>query len=187
MAGHSKWANIKHKKAAEDKQRAKIFSRIARKIRAAVKEGGSGDPDTNVALRPLLDKARAANMPNDNIQRAIDRGLGKGSSGSLQEILYEGYGPGGIGFMVLALTDNKNRTAAEVRNVFSKAGGSLGGPGSVKYMFNRGEEGDFICSMPLELTADQAEKVTDLVDELLELEDVEDVYTSLANSEDTAS
>ena len=178
MAGHSKWANIKHKKSAEDRKRAKIFSKLSRKIRSAVKEGGSGDPNQNVSLRPLLDKAKDANMPKKNIQKAIDAGLGKGDNGPMKEIIYEGYGPGGIGFLIVTLTDNKNRTTSEVRNIMNKAGGSLGSPGSVKYMFKRGEEGDYICTVPLEVAADQQKQLEKLLDELRDQEDVEDVYTA---------
>lgn len=177
MAGHSKWANIKHKKSAEDKKRAKAFSKISRKIRSAVKESGSGDPEVNVALRTLLDKAKAVNMPKDNIQKAIDAGLGKGANGPMEEILYEGFGPDGIGLMIVCLTDNRNRTASEIRNILSQAGGSLGAPGSVKYMFERDQEGGYRCTIPLQPQSDQqAQKLEKLIEEVEEQEDVEAVY-----------
>ena len=115
---------------------AKVFSQVSRLIRVAVKEGGSGDPEMNPALRTALDKARSANMPKENVQRAIDRGLGKSASGAqLNEVVYEGYGPHGVGFLVTAITDNRNRTGSEVRSMFEKAGGSLGSPGSAAYLF----------------------------------------------------
>lgn len=177
MAGHSKWANIKHKKAAEDQKRGKQFSKIARGIRQAVREGGSGDPETNASLRIWLDKAKEVNLPKDNIKRAIDAGLGKGDSGQMQEVIYEGFGPQGVGMMVVCLTDNKNRTTAEVRYAFNKMEGSLGSPGSVKYMFSRDERGNYSCKMPIPVQDDdQRQKIQQLVDDLLELEDVESVY-----------
>jgi YebC/PmpR family DNA-binding regulatory protein len=177
MAGHSKWSNIKHKKAKEDKKRAKIFSKLSRKIRVAVKEGGSGDPEQNPALRTFLDKAKDANMPKDNIQRAIDAGLGKGENGPLKEVLYEGFGPGGTAFLIASVTDNKNRTTSEIRHILNTAGGSLGSPGSVKYMFERDDEEGYKCTIPLAVKdEDQIEKLSDLADELREQEDVEEVY-----------
>lgn len=184
MAGHSKWSNIKHKKQAEDRKRAKIFSKLSRKIRAAVRESGSGDPEQNAALRPLLDKARDANMPKDNIQRAIDAGLGKGENGPMKEIIYEGFGPNGIGMLIVALTDNKNRTTADLRNILNKAGGSLGAPGSVKYMFERDQEQGFTCTIPLEVNGeDHQRRLQRLIGELEDYEDVEEVYTAAKDFE----
>lgn len=180
MAGHSKWSNIKHKKAAEDRKRGKIFSRLARNIRAAVREGGSGDPDTNANLRVWLDKAREANLPKDNIQRAIDAGLGKGANGPMQEVIYEGFGPQGVGMLIVTVTDNKNRTTAEVRNLLNKAEGSLGSPGSVKYMFTRNQDNQFECTLPLEVQNEKhLKQIQTLVSNLLELEDVEKVCCAL--------
>jgi YebC/PmpR family DNA-binding regulatory protein len=134
MAGHSKWANIKHRKAAVDKKRGKIWSKVSRAIMAAARTGG-GDPTSNLALRYAIDEARAANMPKDTIQRAIDKGSGAGGGENFEEITYEGYGPGGVAIFVEALTDNRTRTAGEVRMIFSKKGGSIGNPGSVAFMF----------------------------------------------------
>lgn len=183
MAGHSKWSNIKHKKAAEDKKRGKIFSKISRNIRAAVRENGSGDPETNVNLRVWLDKAREANMPKENIQRAIDAGLGQGANGPMQEVIYEGFGPQGIGMLIVTLTDNKNRTTAEVRNILNKTGGSLGAPGSVKYMFKRSQEG-YECTIPLKIQDDKhMQQIKALTNQLLELEDVENIYCALQDFE----
>lgn len=177
MAGHSKWNNIKNRKGAVDAKRAKIFGQISKLIRIAVKEGGSGDPKFNPGLRVVLDKAKAANMPNTNIDRAIQRGLGKSASGaSIQEIVYEGFGPGGVAMLVVALTDNPNRTASEVKYAFSRGGGSLGGPGSAMYMFKRDQDGGYVCTMPLEVDETTASQLLDLIDKLRESDDVEDIY-----------
>lgn len=137
MAGHSKWANIKHRKARVDAKRGKIFSKIAKEIMVAARVGG-GDPEANITLRALLQKARSYNMPADNIDRAIKKGTGEGSELVVfEELVYEGYAPGGIAVLVCVLTDNKNRSAAEVRAVFSKNGGNLGNAGSVAHLFQR--------------------------------------------------
>jgi len=137
VSGHSKWSTIKHKKGAADKKRGQIFSKLSRAIIVAAKEGG-GDPETNLALQNAIEKARAASMPKDNIERAIVRGAGAGEGGEQYDaVSYEGYGPGGAALIVEGLTDNRNRTAAEVRHVFGKFGGSLGTPGSVAWMFDR--------------------------------------------------
>lgn len=181
MAGHSKWNNIKNRKGAVDAQRAKTFSSIGKLIKAAVKEGGSGDPQFNPGLRTILEKARVANMPKQNIQRAIERGLGRSASGAqMNEIVYEGFGPGGVAILAVAVSDNPNRTAADIRFIFSKAGGSLAGPGSASYMFARDDHGGYVCTMPLEGVSEaDAIKVSGLVDTLLEYEDIEDVFTAL--------
>lgn len=136
MAGHSKWANIKHKKSKEDAKRGQVFTKIGRKITVAAKEGGP-DPDANVRLRLAIDEARAVNMPNDNIDRAIARAVGGLDGASYSEVFYEGYGPGGVAIMLDTLTDNRNRTAGEVRHRFSKYGGNLGESGCVAWMFER--------------------------------------------------
>ncbi len=174
MSGHSKWSTIKHKKAVVDAKRGKIFTKIARMITMAVKNGSSGDPVMNPALRVAIDKGREANMPKDNIQRAIDRGLGKGGERPLEEIVYEGYGPGGVGIIVSTVTDNRNRTAAEVKNVFEKSGGSLGSPGSVAYLRS-------ITPVPMiQLEKGEAERVSRLLEELDGSDDVIDVWSNLA-------
>jgi len=136
MAGHSKWANIKHKKAANDKKRGKIWTKLLREVTVAAKEGG-GDVDTNPRLRLAVDKANAGNVPKDTIKRAIERGAGGGEGENYDELRYEGYGPGGVAVIVDCMTDNRNRTASEVRHAFSKAGGNLGTDGSVAYMFSK--------------------------------------------------
>ena len=135
MAGHSKWANIKHRKARQDASRGKIWTKVIREITVAAK--GGPDPDDNPRLRLALDKANAANMPKDNIKRAIEKGAGTGETGALEEIVLEGYGPGGVAILVEAMSDNRNRTVSDVRHAFSKFGGNLGTDGSVSYLFNK--------------------------------------------------
>jgi YebC/PmpR family DNA-binding regulatory protein len=137
MSGHSKWASIKHKKAATDAKRGQLFTKLARAIAIAAREGG-GDPDANFALAAAIEKAKGYSMPKDNIQRAIDRGTGAGSGDEqIERVVYEGYGPGGAAVLVDALTDNRNRTSAEFRHTFDKHGGSLGEPGSVAWQFEK--------------------------------------------------
>lgn len=138
MAGHSKWANIKHRKEAQDNKKGKIFTKIARELTVAAKIGG-GDPASNSRLRLALDKARAANMPKDNVERAIKKGTGEGNDQVFEDITYEGYAPGGVGILVKTLTDNRNRTIMEVRTVITKRGGSMAEAGSVAWQFeNKG-------------------------------------------------
>jgi YebC/PmpR family DNA-binding regulatory protein len=136
MSGHSKWANIKHKKAKGDAQRANVFTKIGREIAIAVKQGGP-DPNSNSKLRDVISKAKASNMPNDNITRSIKKASGELGSVNYEEMTYEGYGPEGVAFIVEALTDNKNRTAGDVRHIFDKNGGALGATGCVSFMFKR--------------------------------------------------
>jgi YebC/PmpR family DNA-binding regulatory protein len=137
MSGHSKWASIKHKKAATDAKRGQLFTKLARAITVAAREGG-GDPDANYTLAAAVEKARSYSMPKDNIQRAIDRGTGEGGAGDqIERVIYEGYGPGGAAILVEALTDNRNRTGSEVRHAFDKHGGSLGEPNSVAWQFEK--------------------------------------------------
>jgi len=136
MSGHSKWANIKHKKARADAQKGKVFTKLAREIIVAARQGG-GDVDSNFRLKIAVQKAKENNMPNDNIQRAIQRGTGNLEGQDYEEVIYEGYGPGGTALLVEVLTDNRNRTAADIRHIFSKGGGSLGESGCVAWMFQR--------------------------------------------------
>ncbi len=136
MAGHSKWANIQHRKGAQDKKRGKLFTKLIREITVAAKMGGA-DLDANPRLRLAVDKARGQSMPKDNIERAVKRGAGETDGADFMEIRYEGYGPGGTAVMVDCLTDNRNRTVAEVRHAFTKFGGNLGADGSVNYLFNK--------------------------------------------------
>ena len=135
MSGHSKWHNIQAKKGKADAARGKIFTKIGREIASAVREGGA-NPDSNGKLRDIIAKAKANNMPNDNIQRSIKKAAGEGSGTTYEEITYEGYAPGGVAIICNIVTDNRNRTSADVRHIFDKNGGSLGTPGSVSYMFD---------------------------------------------------
>ena len=135
MAGHSKWANIKHRKARQDASRGKVWTKVIREITVAAK--GGSEPDDNPRLRLALEKANAANMPKDTIKRAIEKGSGTGETGALEEIVLEGYGPGGVAILVEAMSDNRNRTVSDVRHAFSKFGGNLGTDGSVSYLFNK--------------------------------------------------
>ena len=135
MAGHSKWANIKHRKARQDASRGKIWTKVIREITVAAKDGP--DPNDNPRLRLALEKANAANMPKDTIKRAIEKGSGTGETGELEEIIFEGYGPGGVAILVETMTDNRNRTVSDVRHAFSKFGGNLGTDGSVSYLFKK--------------------------------------------------
>ena len=135
MAGHSKWANIKHRKARQDASRGKVWTKVIREITVAAK--GGPEPDDNPRLRLALEKANAANMPKDTIKRAIEKGSGTGETGALEEIVLEGYGPGGVAILVEAMSDNRNRTVSDVRHAFSKFGGNLGTDGSVSYLFNK--------------------------------------------------
>lgn len=137
MSGHSKWNNIKRKKEKADGAKAKIFTKIGRELAVAVKEGGSADPAANSHLRDCIAKAKAANVPNDNIERIIKKAAGDGSGDNYEDVTYEGYGPSGVAVIVEALTDNRNRTAADVRHAFDKFGGNLGTTGCVSFMFNK--------------------------------------------------
>lgn len=239
MAGHSKWANIKHRKAAQDAKRGKIFTKLIREITVAARSGG-GDPDSNPRLRSALDKALGANMTKDTIDRAVMRGTGEGDGAAIEEALYEGYGTNGVAVLVECATDNKNRTVAEVRHAFTKAGGNLGTDGSVAYLFNKqgsiifsgvdeeaimdaaleaGAEdveteegmtevitayGDYFsvlealkgagfepemdeivqrASLEVELDEENSEKIMRLIDALEELDDVQNVFTNAAFSD----
>jgi YebC/PmpR family DNA-binding regulatory protein len=161
MAGHSKWANIKHRKGAQDKKRGKIFSRLIREINAAVHVGGGGDPTSNSRLRLAIDKAFAANMTKDTVERAVKRAAGGDDGANVEEVRYEGYGPQGVAVMVDCMTDNRNRTVAAVRHAFTKCGGNLGTDGSVSYQFAKqgiisyapGQEEDEIMDPALEAGA----------------------------------
>ncbi len=161
MAGHSKWANIQHRKKAQDAKRGKIFTRLIREITVAAREGG-GDPDANPRLRLAMDKANAANVPKDNIERAIKKATGELEGASYEEIRYEGYAPGGVAVMVDCVTDNRNRTVAAVRHAFTKHGGNLGTDGSVAYTFEKrgvitfapGTDEDKVMEIGLEVGAE---------------------------------
>ncbi len=160
MSGHSKWATIKHKKGAVDKARGKLFNKIARQLEVAARDGG-GDPTSNASLRTVILKAKAAQMTNDAIDRAVKRGTGEGAAGTYESITYEGYAPGGVALLIDVLTDNRNRTGSEVRNVFSKLGGSMAEPGAVGWQFSRrgvihvsGSDEDTVMMAALDAGAD---------------------------------
>jgi len=189
VAGHSKWNNIKRRKGAQDAKKGKIFMRHAKDIYTAAKEGG-GDPDTNAALRTAIDNARADNMPNDNIERNIKKATGTLEGVTYEEITYEGYGPGGVAVIVNVLTDNRNRTASEVRHAFSKHGGNLGETGSVSFMFDRkgyiviaNEDGsideDDITLEAIEAGAEDISKEEDIYEVTTVPEDFKDVCNHL--------
>lgn len=170
MSGHSKWSKIKHQKEVTDVRKGRVFSQLSKQITLSVREGKSGDPNDNPRLRMILDKAREANLPKENVARAIDRGLGKGTGGALADVAVEGYGPGGVAIMVTALTDNLNRTKSELMAAFDRHGGSTGEPGSVSYIFQSGEP-----SFKIPVEGGQAQTVQNLIDALEEHDDVEAV------------
>lgn len=171
MSGHSKWAQIKRQKGVADIKRGQAFTKVANAITIAVRDGGGiADPDSNFKLRLAIEKARAANMPKENIARAINRGLGRGEKGDLEEVVYEGFGPGEVAIIVECVTDNRERTRAEVKNVFEKNGGTLGQPGSVAYQFKQtglitvkknGMTSDEVLSKAIEAGAEDIEEVGD--------------------------
>lgn len=181
MSGHSKWAKIHRAKEASDQKRGQSFTKLSNAITLAVKEGsGIADPEFNFRLRIAIDKAREANMPKDNITRAIDRAAGKGEGNTLEEILYEGYGPGGVGFLVQSVTDNRQRTVQEVKNIFDRSGGAVASPGAVSFNFKKVGY----------ITVNAGEKLEEVMLKLIDLgvEDVEDegdgvlgVYTNAAD------
>jgi YebC/PmpR family DNA-binding regulatory protein len=167
MSGHSHWATIKHKKGAIDAKRGKLFSKLSRAIIIAARHGG-GDPETNLKLRYAIDKARQVSMPKDNIERAIKRGTGEMEGLTFEEITYEGYGPGGVAILIDVLTDNRNRTNAEIRKIFERAGGKMGSAGAVGYLFERkgvfsidaaATDEDTLMSIALDAGADDLRRV----------------------------
>ena len=167
MAGHSKWANIKHRKARQDAKRAKVWTKVIRELTVAARLGG-GDPDDNPRLRLAIDNALSVNMPRDTMDRAISRGVGGLAGGDVEEFTYEGYGPGGVAVLVEVMTDNRNRTVAAVRHAFSKYGGKLGTDGSVAYLFAKqgivnlvGADEDAIMDLAIEAGAEDIESDED--------------------------
>ena len=180
MSGHSKWANIKNKKEKTDSQRGKIFTKIGREIAIAVKEGGS-DPANNSKLRDVIAKAKANNMPNDNITRSIKKAAGELGSVNYEEITYEGYGPGGTAVIVEVVTDNRNRTAAEIRHIFDKSGGSMGASGCVSWMFDK--KGLMVVERSASIDEDELmmEALDAGAEDFNALDDVYEIYTSPAD------
>ena len=180
MSGHSKWANIKNKKEKTDAQRGKIFTKIGREIAIAVKEGGS-DPSNNSKLRDVIAKAKASNMPNDNISRSIKKAAGELGSVNYEEITYEGYGPGGTAVIVEIVTDNRNRAAADVRHIFDKNGGSMGSSGCVGWMFNK--RGVMIIERSASIDEDELmmAALDAGAEDFIPQDDVYEVYTSVSD------
>ena len=176
MSGHSKWATIHRQKEVTDAKRGQAFTKLANAIIVAVRAGGGmTDPDSNFKLRLAIEKARQFNMPKENIQRAIERGGGAGGAGQWEEVVYEGYGPGGIAIVVEAATDNKQRTAQEIKNLFEKGGGSLAGPGAVAYQF---EKKGFLTLAKPQNTEEEILRIIDLgVEDVEEAPDALEVYT----------
>ncbi len=179
MAGHNKWSKIKHKKAATDAQKSKIFSKHASLIAVEARKAG-GDLQSP-GLASAIERAKKDSMPKDNIERAISRGS-DADSANLEEILYEGYGPGGAAILIKAVTDNKNRTAPEIRAIFSKAGFQIGTPGSAAWAFTKTAAG-YVPITPIDLSETDGEKLAGLIEKLEEQEDVQDVFTSADNIE----
>ncbi len=193
MSGHSKWHNIQKTKGAQDAKRAQAFTKIAREMIVAVKEGGSGDPNNNSKLAAVIAKAKAANMPNDNIKRTIDKALGAGDTSNWESITYEGYGPSGVAVIVDAMTDNRNRTASEVRHHFDKYGGNMGTSGCVSWSFDKkgvivinNEEGeldeDAVMMDALDAGASDFEADGDVFEVYTEPEDFQPVFEKLEKS-----
>ena len=187
MSGHSKWSTIKHKKAAKDAQRGKLFTRLAREITIAAREGGSAI-DTNFNLRLAIDKAKSANMPKDNIERAIKRGTGELKGGELAEVTYEGYAPNGVALLVQVLTDNKNRAVADIRRVLTRQGGTLANAGAVAWQFERkgyiaitpdGMDEDDIFEIAVEAGADDIVFSDDMIEVYTELDNFQAVRQAL--------
>ena len=180
MSGHSKWANIKNKKEKTDAQRGKIFTKIGREIAIAVKEGGS-DPSNNSKLRDVIAKAKASNMPNDNISRSIKKAAGELGSVNYEEITYEGYGPGGTAVIVEVVTDNRNRAAADVRHIFDKNGGSMGSSGCVGWMFDK--RGVMIIERSASIDEDELmmAALDAGAEDFIPQDDVYEVYTSVSD------
>ncbi|MGC8473487.1 MAG: YebC/PmpR family DNA-binding transcriptional regulator [Candidatus Dormibacteria bacterium] len=190
MSGHSKWAGIKHKKAVVDARKGQTFTKVASEITVAAREGG-GDPAGNFRLRLAIQKAREVNMPADNIERAIKRGTGELQGAAIEEIRYEGYGPGGVAILVDALTDNRNRTVAGLRNLFTRSGGSLGETNSVAWMFNRtgliavdpkGQDPEQLALEAIELGADDVQVEGDIVEVYVAPERLEELRQALLDA-----
>lgn len=175
MSGHSKWAQIKHKKAASDAKKGKLFSKISRAITLAARELG-GDPKTNSRLAAAIEEARSVNMPNDNIERAIKKATEK-ESGGLKKIFYEAYGPGGSALIIATVTDNSNRTTNEIKHLLLEHHGKLGEQGSAMWAFNQ-KGGDFVAKFPLTLSGEDNKKLEELMSALDEHNDVHEVYTN---------
>ncbi len=177
MSGHSHWAGIKHKKSITDARRGKLFSKISRLIIIAAKEKGA-DPETNPQLRLAIEKAKEVNMPKDNIDKAIKRGTGQIAGVQIEEFIYEAYGPAGIALIITGITDNKNRTLAEIKHILSRFKAKLAEAGSVKYLFDK-QGKDWQPKYPLEVNQQTKNQLENLFETLDENEDVQDIYSNL--------
>ena len=173
MSGHNKWYKIKHKKAATDAQRSKIFSKHSALITMEVKKAGGDTNSANVLA--AVERAKKDSMPKDNIEKALAKGSGAGAA-AMEEILYEGYGPGGVPLLIMTVTDNNNRTAPEIRHIFSKAGLELGTPGSAVWAFTKGTDG-YTPTTPMQLDEETGEKLADFIEKLEEQDDVTNIYS----------
>ncbi len=177
MSGHSKWSNIKHQKGIADAKRGKLFSKISRLISVAAKEKGT-DPESNPKLRTAIEKAKEANMPKDNIERAIKKGTGQLEGSQIEEVAYEAYGPAGVALIIQTITDNKNRTLSEIKSVLNKHGAKMAEAGSVRYMFRRqGEE--WIANYEIEVDPKSKSQLERLFEALDENDDVQEIYSNL--------
>lgn len=180
MSGHSKWSKVKHQKATTDVVRAQAFTKASHAITIAVREGGGADPTSNFHLRVAIEKAREVNMPKDTIERAIAKGTGEGGM-AIESVMFEGFGSGGVAFLVEAATDNRQRTVSEIKNVFDRFGGTLAGPGAVLFLFTKKANGEFIMRPYSGVTPGEEDRlaVIKLEEQLRELADVKNVYTNL--------
>ncbi len=179
MSGHNKWSKIKHKKAATDAQKSKIFSKHSAQIALEVRNAGGDINSANV--QAAVERAKKDSMPKDNIQRALDKGAGVGGA-ALEEVIFEGYGPGGVAMLIVAVTDNNNRTAPEIRHAFSRAGLELGTPGSAMWAFTK-TDGQYVPTNPMELDDETGEKLANFIESLEEQDDVTAVYTAADSDE----
>lgn len=177
MSGHSKWKNVKYRKEMVDKKRGKIFSKISRLISVAAKEKG-GDPETNPKLKLSIEKAKELNMPKENIERAIKRGTGQLAGAKIEEVFYEAYGPAGVALIIEGISDNKNRTLAEIKHILSRFNGKLADSGSVRYLFDKKGE-DWLAKYPLEVDQKTKEQLEKLFEALDENEDIQEIYSNL--------
>lgn len=175
MSGHSKWATTKRDKAVVDFKRGNLFTKVSRLLTVAARQGG-GDPEGNPALRLAIEKAKDARMAKETIEKAIQRGTGNGADGALEDLVYEGYGPNGEAFYIKAITDNRNRTVTELRNIFNKAGGSLGNIGSTAYIFSADPENPIF---KVEVSEAEKERLINLYEQLEENDDVQQVYVNV--------
>ena len=192
MAGHSKWHNIKHKKMAQDQKRGKIFTKVMREIIVAVKQGGP-NPDNNPRLRLAIEMAKEVNMPKENVERAIKKASGELGSENVEEVFFEGYGPGGVAMYISAITDNKNRTTSQIRSIFTKFGGSLAEAGAVAWIFDRkgvitfskstlGDKKDELVDMAIEVGAEDINEESDIIEIHCDPKDIEELKKSLSEA-----